>query len=289
MPITRRSTSGERGPRSTRSPRKTAVRPGGGRTPGAGWPSSRHHFRRHLIAEGAQQRHQLVEAAVHVADDVERSAQLAPVGWQAQPLDHGAVRLLRRAQQVDVAEALARQPPERTAQVLRLAPDDVRPEAPVGALPAAVLTEPLRQVEHDGHRLDVVRPGEGHQRAARVRLHVGGVDHGQAPASQTLRGDGVQQLESVRRRLQAVLVVADQGAEASEESTSVGRKCRRAKVDLPELETPIRTTSESSGTVSLGASRPRAPAPGPPPGSSLTIEHPHLRRRPEAASSGPTG
>ena len=63
-PCTSRSTAGVAGPRSTRSPTKTAVRP------------SRVHrrrpVRRHLVAERAQQVGQLVEAAVDVADDVER-------------------------------------------------------------------------------------------------------------------------------------------------------------------------------------------------------------------------
>src|SRR5258708_31779536 len=35
----------------------------------------------------------------------------------------------------------------------------------------------------------------------------------------------------------------------SDEMTSVGRKTRRAKVDLPEPDGPINTTSESSGMV----------------------------------------
>src|SRR5436190_6089435 len=37
----------------------------------------------------------------------------------------------------------------------------------------------------------------------------------------------------------------------SEESTSVGLKCFRAKVDLPEPETPMSVRSESSGIVSV--------------------------------------
>src|SRR5580692_4511299 len=35
----------------------------------------------------------------------------------------------------------------------------------------------------------------------------------------------------------------------SDESTSVGLKCVRAKLDFPQPEGPIRTTSESSGIV----------------------------------------
>jgi hypothetical protein len=37
----------------------------------------------------------------------------------------------------------------------------------------------------------------------------------------------------------------------SDESTSVGLKCFRAKVDFPQPEGPMSITSESSGTVSF--------------------------------------
>ena len=42
---------------------------------------------------------------------------------------------------------------------------------------------------------------------------------------------------------------------ASEESTSVGRKWRAAKVDFPEPEAPTSATSESSGTISTQSRR----------------------------------
>ena len=65
IPMTRRSTAGVAGPRSTRSPRKSARRPSGWR---AVSPSASD-----LVAELRQQFDQLGVAAVDVADDVERA------------------------------------------------------------------------------------------------------------------------------------------------------------------------------------------------------------------------
>ena len=39
--------------------------------------------------------------------------------------------------------------------------------------------------------------------------------------------------------------------QTSDETISVGLKCRRAKVDLPEPDAPISITRENSGTVIL--------------------------------------
>src|SRR5262245_15642754 len=62
--------------------------------------------------------------------------------------------------------------------------------------------------------------------------------------------------------------------QASDETISVGRKCVRANVDLPEPLAPTRTTSESSGTSSARL-------------VSATLEHPHLRRRADLGVLGP--
>ena len=108
------------------------------------------------------------------------------------------------------------------------------------------------------------------QRLARLRLHVGGVDDRQAAGGQTLGGDEVQRLEGVAGRRLVVLVVARPGPEVSEDSTSVGLKCVRAKVDLPEPDAPIRTTSDRVREWS----------------AHVTPKHRHLRRRPERSILG---
>ena len=87
--MTSRSTPGVSGPRSTRSPRNTAVRPSGCRYA----PSVVR-----CVAEHVEERHQLVAAAVHVADDVERSVLGAPVGPSRLAHDLGGVDLLLPAQ-----------------------------------------------------------------------------------------------------------------------------------------------------------------------------------------------
>jgi hypothetical protein len=63
--ITGRSTAAESGPRSTRSPRKTTRRP-----PNVALDRA---------AQADEQRSPLVDAAVHVADDIERARILALV------------------------------------------------------------------------------------------------------------------------------------------------------------------------------------------------------------------
>ena len=99
MPMASRSTAGGSGPRSTRSPRKTTRRPAGCTAPTAR-PSL---VSLQLVAEACQQLLQLVGAAVHVADDVERSALGTPVdrrGHRSVTAGRGDGR--RRAQDVDL-------------------------------------------------------------------------------------------------------------------------------------------------------------------------------------------
>ena len=107
---------------------------------------------RDVPAELAQQRDELREAAVDVADDVERAMLGSAVRPGRLPLDHRRFDLLRRAEHGDVPEALLAQVLERAAELLALAADHVRAEVPVGPLPVAILAEPLGQVEHDRGR-----------------------------------------------------------------------------------------------------------------------------------------
>ena len=120
-----------RGPRSTRSPTKTALRPSGCGVRGAAVSVA--VGRRDRVAELLEQRHQLVEAAVDVADDVERAVLVACGRSRAAARSIvGRVDLLGRLQDEDVAEALALQAAQRAAQLLALVADDVRAEVAVG-------------------------------------------------------------------------------------------------------------------------------------------------------------
>ena len=91
--------------------------------------------------------------------------------------------------------------------------DDPGSEVPVGPLLVPLDAGLLADVEHDRHRQHVLVAGERQQRPPRVRLHVRGVDHGQPPDGQPLRGDHVQRLERGHGDRLVVLVVADQAAE----------------------------------------------------------------------------
>jgi hypothetical protein len=164
------------------------------------------------VAELAEQLLQLLPAAVHVADDVERALLVAQVVEQPAAGDPSGCDLVGRAQHVHPAEALAGQPAQPAAQLVALAAQHVRAELPVRSGGVAVGAHPLRQVEHDRDGQHVVRAGQLDQLAAVVRLHVRGVDDGQPAGGQPLAHDVVQQLERLRGGGLVVLVVGDHPA-----------------------------------------------------------------------------
>ena len=149
-----RSESRTRGPRSTRSPTKTALRPAGWRRPVRHQPvASRRPSPR---SRAAEQLLQLVAAAVDVADDVERAVVVAAVVPERLALDRR-----RRRRPRALSTKTWRKPRgralERSARGLaRCWRIDVRPELAVGPLAVALVADPLGQVEHDRHRQAVV-------------------------------------------------------------------------------------------------------------------------------------
>ena len=208
MPMTRRSTPGVSGPRSTRSPVNTARRP-------PGWRASDRAAGRVAVDLVAERRQQLLEfgpAAVHVADDVERACLVPQVAVQPGPADGGGADLLRRVQHVHGAEPFAAQTAQPAAELAALAAEHVRAEVPVRPARVPLRAELLRQVEHDRGRQHVVLAGQHDQLAAGFGLHVGGVDDGQAAGLEALAGDELQHLERGRRGGLVVLVVGDQAA-----------------------------------------------------------------------------
>ena len=157
---TSRSVSRIRGPRSTRSPRKTALRPSGcgkARLPQAG-SSSRCTG---SIAELPKQGFQFVAAAVHIADDVERPVLVPLVVPERRPLDRGRLDLLGRVEDEDVARS-----PRASARASIGAVATAAAGSTCG--PKSRSSRPwfrscadlLGQVEDDGHRQAVVLPGK---------------------------------------------------------------------------------------------------------------------------------
>ena len=65
---------------------------------------------------------------------------------------------------------------QRTAQLRPLLADDMRAEGTIGPAAIPLLADALRQVEDDGDRQAVILPGQLHQRAAGLGLHVGRID-----------------------------------------------------------------------------------------------------------------
>lgn len=148
-----------------------------------------------------------------VTDDVEGAGEVAEVVVSALQDDFGAVGLLLGAQDVHLAEALALQSAQRTAQLAPVALDDVAGHVrAVGPLRVAREADLLGQVEHDGDGQHVVLPGQLNELLAALGLHVGGVDDGEPSGREALARDVVQDVEGVTARALIVLVVGDEAA-----------------------------------------------------------------------------
>src|SRR5262249_2719927 len=126
-----------------------------------------------FVTELREQPLELVAAAVDIADDVERAVLVLAVVPERGSLDAPRLALLRRAPLVHRPEGLLAQPAQRGAGLARLRADRVRAEVAVGPAAVAVLTEPLRQVEDDRDRQEVVLARERDERRAVLALDVG--------------------------------------------------------------------------------------------------------------------
>jgi hypothetical protein len=149
---------------------------------------------------------------VDVAHDVERPVLGPPVGPQRLALDGGGLDLLDARQVVDPVEALPAQGVQRPAQLPALVAQHMGPEVAVGPGRVARGAHRLGDVDHDGHRQRVVALGQGEQGLAGLALHVGGVDHGEAPGVHPLGRDEVEHLERRPGGALVVLVVGHQAA-----------------------------------------------------------------------------
>ena len=177
---------------------------------------------------------ELVAAAVDVADDVERPV-LARAGRStaatARPSPPRPPRASpgRRRGGSPPCEA-----PQRAPELRRLVADDVRAEVPVGPARGCA---PGRS--RSGRSSTIATGRQWYCRASstsglrRLGLDVGGVDDRQ-PARRPAASPAMK-CSTSKASLVAdlvVLVVGDQPRQASDESTSVGRKCLRANVRL---------------------------------------------------------
>jgi hypothetical protein len=115
---------------------------------------------RDLVPKLLEQLDQLVVAAVDVADNVERSVIGTPVRPRGLALDLDGLHLLGAAEDEDTAESFSVEPAEGALQLRELLTNNAPTEIPVGSTGVAIDAQPLRQVEHDCHWQDVMRPGE---------------------------------------------------------------------------------------------------------------------------------
>jgi len=118
----------------------------------------------------------------------------------------------------------------------------------------AFLTGLFWRVHHDGDRKAVILAGVLDQALPIFGTNIGRVDNGQLARRAAFRACS-KRVECIVRACLVILVVADEPAEEIDESTSVGRKCPRASVDLLEPEAPISATRANSESrwFSLGA------------------------------------
>ena len=98
-----------------------------------------------LVPELLQQLFELVAAAVHVADDVERPGLALAVVPERLPLDDGRIDFFLRLEHVDVAKAFASEAAQRTMQLAPLVPNDVRAEVAVRPRTIAFVADAFRQ------------------------------------------------------------------------------------------------------------------------------------------------
>src|SRR4030095_14409271 len=100
-----------------------------------------------VVGEPREQLTELLQAAVNVADHVERAALGAQVRPERPALDHGGLDVFGGLEDADPAGGLAGEAPQRTAELAELLGDHVRPEASVRAVAVSFGADLPREVE----------------------------------------------------------------------------------------------------------------------------------------------
>ena len=175
------------------------------------WPS-RAVARQH-VAQRPEQQHQLVQAAVDIADHVEGAVFLAEIVEQLVAADHRVVYFIRGGKHVHPGETLPAQGTQRLLQGPVLAVDHRRRHCSRATRGIAFKAHLDRQVQDDGRDERVLRLRNLHQLLPGGLLHVGGVNHREQAGLEALGGHEAQRLEGRRCHRLVARVVPDQSAE----------------------------------------------------------------------------
>jgi hypothetical protein len=95
---------------------------------------------------------------------------------------------------------------------MTLLTNDVWTKIAIGSQLVSILTNSIRNIEHERYWNNVVLARERYERPSSFRLHVGGIDDRELAGGEPLGGDEVQDLEGVFGRSLIVLVVRNQRA-----------------------------------------------------------------------------
>ena len=167
---------------------------------------------RELIAKFCKQFGQLIEAAVDVADDVERTVEVAAVDLERNTFNGDLFNFRRGIQDENVVNLLAPQVLESSAQVTVLALQHLYSEIAVSALPVPLLHLSQRKIQNDGSTQRMVAARQLHEPGTILRLHIRRIDHSEQASFQTLADDRLQQLKSRRRRRLVIRIVGNNAA-----------------------------------------------------------------------------
>src|SRR5690606_20117085 len=145
-----------------------------------------------LIAQLAEQRLQLVAAAMDVTDDVEWPRLVAAVGPQTRADDLRTLDLLDRLEPMGLPESFPLQAAEAAVERSDVVANHMRSDLPIGALAVAVLAHALAGIQHDGNRQRVIRSRNPNVLPPILRPQVGGVHHREPSILQTLLHDELE-------------------------------------------------------------------------------------------------
>src|SRR5829696_2182461 len=106
----------------------------------------------------------LIKTPVHVADNVEWPMLVLKVVPEWLPFDNNVFDLSHAGKLENVTKAFALEISQRTSQLLTLLTNDVWTKITIRSLAISILTEPVRQIQHNGNREAVIFTCERHQR-----------------------------------------------------------------------------------------------------------------------------
>ena len=167
-----------RGPRSTRSPRKTAFRPRGGdraEPPMAlpGWHRSRPRSREYASSSSSSSAQPCTSPMM--SNGPCSDVRLFQSGWRS--ISTSSISWGEFSTKTCRKPSFFKPPRERRSCCIWLR-TTCGPKSRSGRLPVPFVGEFLRKVENDRHRDHMVAASQLDQRLAILALHAGGIDHG---------------------------------------------------------------------------------------------------------------